>query len=726
MMKKNYIMILFILFVLFIPNGLKAWNEERTHPDISEIAARNTILNSNYLKNFGLAKGLDEILNDQKVFVWIRKGASLEDQSSPLFPLIGTTRSLNHFHNPLKPFSEAGLDDWFILHYTGESSVLWAQDGSRQQTIVGGDWSWQKTREYFYTALTSLNETAREANFAKTFKGLGHQMHLLQDTAVPDHVRNDAHPEDAVMKKNLSGSKYFEAWAKAQANYINTLALEPLFPSIPFTHPTEGLAPVSQLFDADYYEGLTASATLAQGLAEYTNANFYSGDTIFARERYSPDDRHYFPLPRKTSTDLQSFIAGTKAPERMIGEDGKEDTGIWISKIADGEQIEHFVRPSYLTNAVFTVLGEGTKYYSTFYRDERCHEDYARVLIPRAVGYSAAMIDYFFRGAIEVSLPQKGFYSFSTDFAAGFSKITLLARNTTHNGDEMDEGSIELVARYKIAQEDPFQSRPVPTTETFSYRVIPVSGNIRSIPRETAVELVFDAGEASIVPMNATDVYLQVVYRGKLGDEDDAVAVGFKDISEPTPFDLFNNMDKVCLYGQWYTAGSPEAISRIDTNGNGLADEWDIFPHTTQDVYLNLSTAANPVYASPSEYIAYTPSVGPGTLYRAYFMSDYGDNIFYCSNYAPVVKADPRDPFFHPPGSQNWGRSGSAIKNQVDYHVESEEECNKVGAEVPCDIRYYPLLYPFRGRNLWGPAGFIMDNPKYPEDATCSWESLRE
>lgn len=27
------------------------------------------------------------------------------------------------------------------------------------------------------------------------FRGLGHQIHLIQDMAVPEHVRNDAHPE---------------------------------------------------------------------------------------------------------------------------------------------------------------------------------------------------------------------------------------------------------------------------------------------------------------------------------------------------------------------------------------------------------------------------------------------------------------------------------------------------------------------------------------------------
>jgi len=34
----------------------------------------------------------------------------------------------------------------------------------------------------------------------------------------------------------------------------------------------------------------------------------------------------------------------------------------------------------------------------------RVHEDYARELIPRAIGYSAELIDYFFRGRLDVDL----------------------------------------------------------------------------------------------------------------------------------------------------------------------------------------------------------------------------------------------------------------------------------------------------------------------------------
>ena len=55
------------------------------------------------------------------------------------------------------------------------------------------------------------------------------------------------------------------------------------------------------------------------------------------------------------------------------------------------------------------------------------------------------------------------------------------------------------------------------------------------------------------IPVNATDLYLQVVYRGPLGSEQDAVVVATKDIPEPTYFSIVNVSDYVvCYNGAWY------------------------------------------------------------------------------------------------------------------------------------------------------------------------------
>jgi tripartite motif-containing protein 71 len=384
---------------------------EQTHKDLSDFGAKNSVLDKNkgdYLNNLGFENGLDEGFkwNETKTLLeWIQEGAELEDKSAPLFPLFGTSRSVNHFHNPLKPWSIAGLDDTvLVLRYTGESSLLWSQDGSNQLTYPEGDWSWQTIRNCYYVALTAPSDSGRQANFAKTFRGLGHQLHLIQDGAQPDHVRNNAHPWDTTGLKRWIG---IEKWANDNPSFINSSAADPniqlsFSPQVSFDASYNDLAPISQLFDALQYSGSNPSTSLNQGITEYTNGNFFSDDTIFAAERYSPSHRHYFPYPKRGSTDLQSYIDGTKPPETIITEDGLEDTGFWISKESDGEKVKHFLKVGLATRIIYKLLGEGELFYRSFHRDEECHKDYAKLLIPRAVGYSAGLLNYFFRGKLYV------------------------------------------------------------------------------------------------------------------------------------------------------------------------------------------------------------------------------------------------------------------------------------------------------------------------------------
>ncbi len=126
---------------------------------------------------------------------------------------------LNHFHNPIYPVSswgQAGLDSFW---YSGQSSVLWAQDSGSQASAWGGDWSWAATRHY-YQSLIAVDHVAKEQAFSEALLGLGHQIHLLQDTAVPAHVRNDAHP----LSYNKKGSPHIETWASRNRNTIRQIA----------------------------------------------------------------------------------------------------------------------------------------------------------------------------------------------------------------------------------------------------------------------------------------------------------------------------------------------------------------------------------------------------------------------------------------------------------------------------------------------------------------------
>jgi len=56
---------------------------------------------------------------------------------------------------------------------------------------------------------------------------------------------------------------------------------------------------------------------------------------------------------------------------------------------------------------------------------------------------------------------------------------------------------------------------------------------------------------ADPIPVNATDLIVQVVYRGSLGDETDGVAFGSLDLREPTFVTFWNNTDYYNLNGAW-------------------------------------------------------------------------------------------------------------------------------------------------------------------------------
>lgn len=481
-----------------------SWDNERTHKDLSEISSNKSILGTTkYLINIGLDKGLLHPLNtskkNQTIYRWLQEGADLEDAGNPVQAVMGQARFNNHFHNPLKPWDQAGLDDviakvvpnplppfippliYVSYHMTGESAITWAQNSEKQDKALEGNWTWSKTRDFYYYALTLKTDADRQAYFAQTFRGLGHQMHLLQDMAVPAHVRNDGHPEESIqdmfLKKKLPGGDlYFEMWAKKYPGIINAFASKPSFPVVDLSKKAEGLSPITQFYDTDQYvkEG-SPDTGLTWGLSEYTNANFVSADTIFT-ETFDKNDRHYFPYPSYAPNCYQiveTVDAATNKKKR------------YLKKTCQGELVTHFAAAGPLFPYLWPLHRGSLKL------DETTHRDYTEKLLPRAVGYSAALLDYFFRGDINLiydatsSLPGYRIVNSNPEEMSGMFEIYY---------DNSSNERVLLVKKYlylAAAQGSPVQS------EIIEFNL----------------------------PANAKEAgkYI-VVFRGKMGNENDAVA----------------------------------------------------------------------------------------------------------------------------------------------------------------------------------------------------------
>jgi hypothetical protein len=541
-MKK--LIILIISIVLFsLCENLFALDMD-THRLIN-LSVANSTMNGysldQYLRNqLSFKQGVGEIFNSHRVDVWLRDGGAYED--APPGHTIPYRRSRNHFHNPQLPLDQAGysgLGSFCLVGHCPASAILWALGPQNSDTALGfelnpgGDWSWNEVRSFYRSALTSTATTSRDTNFSNTFRGLGHLMHLVQDMSVPEHTRNDGHAAYA-----------YEEWVRdtpsnndvqRQAVWTNALA-NPLFIDLVALgqQSTFGAerAPITNLFDTNQYDGTNPQATLNQniGLAEYTNANFFSPDTIFSTN---------YPNPARANTNAQ--LVESQA------EDGVIDRTRYVH--LNGQSYKLAAYTYFTANQLLSDQPEGWKYNL----DDAVYKDYTALLIPRAVGYSAGLLNYFFRGTLEISAPSTYVYSVVDGSVTPqrFTAIKAKVLNTTQN-EAIGNGSLQAVARYKIVPNyAPDLSTYPPdgaimTGLTYSYSVSasqPVSSLSSSIPAEFNFDFI-----GSPIPAGITDLTLQVVFKGTLGNEiDTAVAVGMKDLMEPTHLSFWNLTDMFSL-----------------------------------------------------------------------------------------------------------------------------------------------------------------------------------
>jgi|WetSurMetagenome_2_1015567.scaffolds.fasta_scaffold05123_4 hypothetical protein len=663
MMRIASICALFMFILIFRTDPIHAYSDSVHIQITTEVIEQNKSKLNSYIQRSGLLKGVDEFVNGNKIQDWIKTGSWMEDRSVDVLT--------SHFYDPMsnKGYSIAGVE-------VGQSAYDRANDLQNY-----GPWVWARKR--FFDGLTQTDVSLREKYLGVAFHALGNAMHLVQDMAVPAHTRNDLHLP-------IADPEPYEIYTNANVDKLP-------YTQITFSHwnaQVSDMAP-KQFWDLEYTGGIPHGGDYA-GLAEITNANFMSKDTIFK------DYSH--PAIGNTEAKLYSVTA----------RDGTTEN-VWYLSSKNNMYLPDTIAAFKYFKVYLEDLNESYD-DGRYHLDDNVHKSYAEKLLPLAVGYSAGLLDYFFRGQIELILPVSGVYAKIDNpelASGGFKKLQVLAKNITPNDEEMTEGSIQLVVKHRIAQGDPFHSNQPAVSPQFYYIVAPEASGAIAIPRNAPILLTFNL-EQTPIPLYATDVYIQVVYKGKLGSENGAVAVGFKDISEPTPVDFYNNMDRICLFNKWYTAGTAEAIKQVDPKNTGIP-AWDIYKHNIKDLYYGIFPQGSLLVASPTNYTFKTDKLETGNLDRHFVLSD---EKFTYTYYLTIEKTTPED--FYEVYYQKNSWIMNAIKNQEE-RVESQEECAISGKAAPCNLRHSPLFYPFRGIDMWGEAGIMFDNPKYPTNATCDW-----
>lgn len=518
----SLVKIIFIICIFFLmfPCYSFSYDNVKTHPAINSHAAEQSVLASEYiLFELGFKEGLDsEVqIKDEKYKIrkWFEKGGIDEDDSP---------RYCYHFHDPLQDWGEAGLDMPIFPQF--DSSITYANDP---------EWfySWKTARVAYSNAISAGNEE----EYAIVFLTLGHLMHLVSDLGVPAHVRNDPHPIDPdapwlswiarVIGSDSVLSDPYEEWVKenVDTDKVDFTAIKmpaSIFDNFVQSGTDFDLAPtpITALWDQNRYtlENPDPSVTKSAepifdniGLAEYANANFFSTDTVFSPWKY----------PHPAQEDITRPIDWLK-PEVHVSEDGETDYRYYVWGYAGGTSQIRMAAGGLFSYDCMALNSEGAEGldHLAHVLDDEVHKDYASLLVPRAVGYSTALVDYFFRGKLQVvSLPiyTKNRY---------YSLVGLKIKNITETEEGLVDGTFALVMRHPNPDYNPNDSdssAEIYTQAFADYYSTVTEVSISQLDFNEETEIYFYLPFVDLKPEDAESISFMLAYRGGLGNEKDAV-----------------------------------------------------------------------------------------------------------------------------------------------------------------------------------------------------------
>lgn len=424
-----------------------AYEAETTHRTLSGIAIDRSELATDpeLLPMLGfLPYGQDEFflpldngfeeLTLKEVF---QLGAVAEDH-------VGLTevRVIHHFFDPQ---NNRGLT---VNTTEFESSPDWAlEDIGDGETGPDQLNSYRDARQSYLRSLTSTSPNDRKRFFAETIKSLGHVAHHIQDLAQPQHARNDVHCSSRIfcdwLLEALSDQAYYRP--SAYEEYVGDQNARLLSGDIATTsYPVASVSTSEQfLTPRDFWANPRIPLG---GMAEFTSANFPTDHTMIrwnpAQSRFVPHPE--FPLPGNGGLTYQF------TPCELEGSLGSKAgvCGNVLATITDSVSGQTQQQPIASLTPIWSTLvsyllahgGADQAVGGLFEVNEAIYESRFRMLAPRLVAFSAGLIDYFFRGHVELV--------FDPDYPNYWVRIK-------NSGDEILSGKFSLYAE----DEDGFRSR---------------------------------------------------------------------------------------------------------------------------------------------------------------------------------------------------------------------------------------------------------------------------
>ncbi|HEX8155537.1 MAG TPA: hypothetical protein VF698_20560, partial [Thermoanaerobaculia bacterium] len=377
------------LALLLLPLTALAY-EQPVHSAMTRKAFHLAARSNTFLQRLGFASGTP-VVNGNNVDSIVALGATQEDDG---------LRPLNHFFDPVHGIELRVVP--FCLNGTPgvDRADRWAQDG------LLNDWSIRDAKGYLRDAIAGPTPGIRENGYARLFRSMGQFVHLVQDMAQPEHTRNDQHRWGSTLGSG-SGStpgSLYEAWTLS--NLIGT-------PTVPARYPDiiNGFQVAVLPTYADYFRSGDG-----RGLAEFSNRNFVTQDTNYdtygtwalfhgrcvtftepvlanATQRVEVitdyvlnDPAHPGPSPVTRPELVYSYDAY----------DALKDISVTDAYHTHVSSIDHEIKLMGQSDPL--TDGEGI-----FSLSDLSYLQRAAILVPRAVEYSAGMMNHFFRGQVSVT-----------------------------------------------------------------------------------------------------------------------------------------------------------------------------------------------------------------------------------------------------------------------------------------------------------------------------------
>ncbi len=192
--------------------------------------------------------------------------------------------SLRHFYNPIdgSRLSDEHRHLAAAIYGTARRIAVepkmdartWALTGEGQPPFAENNWSWFDGVNAMRRAChPSGNSAERDRLFTTAWRSLGETMHLLADMTVPAHVRNDAHA--ALTPAGSLGPDPYE-------RFVNETVIKAITRNCVGSNQSAYLAIEDAVSDRlrEQIQDCETPDDLFHVVASYTNANFFSADTV--------------------------------------------------------------------------------------------------------------------------------------------------------------------------------------------------------------------------------------------------------------------------------------------------------------------------------------------------------------------------------------------------------------------------------------------------------------